>query len=164
MNDATGAAGLLLKLFELRTEPALRQARAWFAFEFHPNTPQDVLRAWLGPGHESAPYRMVTSYWDMAAAFVTQGAIPATMFNAANTEHFALYAKLRPFLSDIRAASSYPDYLLHVEKVVHTEADPESRIGIFARYMERQRKLAAEGKQRSYLTTDGTTVADQPAV
>jgi hypothetical protein len=88
MNDATGAAGLLLKLFELRTEPALRQSRAWFAFEFHPSTPQDVLRAWLGPGHESAPFRMVTSYWDMAAAFVTQGAIPATMFQ--RRQHGAL--------------------------------------------------------------------------
>jgi hypothetical protein len=154
MNDATGAAGLLLKLFELRTEPALRQARAWFAFEFHPNTPQDVLRVWLGPGHESAPYRMVTSYWDMAAALVTQGAIPAIMFNASNTEHFGLYAKLRPFLADVRAATHYPDYLLHVEKVVQADADPESRISIFARYMERQRKLAAEGKQRSYLATE----------
>ena len=154
MDDATGAAGLLLKLFELRTEPALRQARAWFTFEFHPNTPQDVLRTWLGPGHESAPYRMVTSYWDMAAALVTQGAIPAAMFNASNTEHFGLYAKLRPFLADVRAATNYPDYLLHLEKLVHSEADSESRIGIFARYMERQRKLAAEGKQRSYLTTE----------
>ena len=155
MDDATGAAGLLLKLFELRTEPALRQARAWFTFEFHPNTPQDVLRTWLGPGHESAPYRMVTSYWDMAAALVTQGAIPAAMFNASNTEHFGLYAKLRPFLADVRAATNYPDYLLHLEKVVHTEEDSESRIGIFARYMERQRKLAAEGKQRSYLASEG---------
>jgi hypothetical protein len=107
---------------------------------------------------------MVTSYWDMAAAFLTQGAIPATMFNAANTEHFALYAKLRPFLSDIRATSNYPDYLMHVEKVVQTEADPESRISIFARYMERQRKLAAEGKQRSYLTKEGAIISDQRTV
>jgi len=151
MDDTAGAAGLLLKLFELRTEPALRQARAWFVFEFHPKTTQDVLHAWLGPGHESAPYRMVTSYWDMAASLVTQGAIPATMFNASNTEHFALYAKLRPFLAEIRAITKYPDYLAHVETVINTEADPESRIGIFARYMERQRKLAADGKQRSYL-------------
>src|SRR5215471_9077876 len=127
MTDNTTSASLLLKLFELRTEPALRQARAWFAFEFHPNTLQDVLRTWLGPGHESAPYRMVTSYWDMAAALVTQGAIPAAMFNSSNTEHFALYAKLRPFLAEIRTVSNYPDYLLHVEKVVHAEADPESR-------------------------------------
>src|SRR5690349_11902582 len=154
MTDETGAASLLLKLYELRREQALRQARAWFNFEFHPNTAQEVLRTWLGPGHESAPYRMVTSYWDMAAALVSEGAIPAAMFNAANTEHFALYAKMRPFLAEIRAATKYPDYLLHVEKVVHSEADPESRIGIFARYLERQRALAAEGKQRSYLTTD----------
>jgi hypothetical protein len=151
MDDATGSASLLLKLYELRTEPALRQARAWFAFEFHPNTTQDVLRVWLGPGHESAPYRMVTSYWDMAAALVVQGAIPAAMFNAANTEHFGLYAKLRPFLADIRTATKYPDYLMNVEQVVGAETDPDARVGIFARYMERQRTLAAEGKQRSYL-------------
>src|SRR5436853_6016817 len=66
MSDSVTAAGLLLKLYELRTEPTLRQARAWFAFEFHPSSSRDVLSTWLGPGHESAPYRMVTSYWDMA--------------------------------------------------------------------------------------------------
>lgn len=145
MDDATGGAHLLLKLFELRTEPVLRRARAWFVFEFHPNTSRDVLRTWLGPGHESAPYRMVTSYWDMAAALVVQGAIPAAMFNAANTEHFVLYAKLRPFLIEVRAAVNYPDYLLHVEKVVHSETDPEARITMFARYLDRQRKLNGVG-------------------
>src|SRR4249920_2170475 len=111
MTDTASAANLLLKLYELRTEPALRQARAWFAFEFHPGSAKDVLHTWLGPGHESAPYRMVTTYWDMAASLVTQGAIPATMFNEGNTEHFALYAKLRPFLDEVRAIAKYPDYL-----------------------------------------------------
>jgi hypothetical protein len=82
------------------------------------------------------------------------------MFNASNTEHFGLYAKLRPFLADVRAATNYPDYLLHLEKVVHTEEDSESRIGIFARYMERQRKLAAEGRQRSYLASEGAADAE----
>src|SRR5690242_15118560 len=112
--DTAPAAGLLLKLYELRTEPALRQARSWFTFEFHPSSARDVLSTCLGPGHESAPYRMVTSYWDMAASLVTQGAIPAEMFNAANTEHFAVYAKLRPYLAEVRAATNYPDYLSHV--------------------------------------------------
>ena len=153
---STSIAGeVLLKLYELRTEPALRAARGWFAFEFHPSSAQDVLRTWLGPGHESAPYRMVTSYWDMAASLVNLGAIPAEMFNAANTEHFALYAKLRPFLPEVRAATNYPDYLLNVERVIMAMPDAESRIAIFARYMERQRKFAAEGKQRRYLTGDG---------
>ncbi|MEO7083178.1 MAG: hypothetical protein ABI442_06865 [Gemmatimonadaceae bacterium] len=164
MEDSAGAASLLLKLYELRTEPALRRARAWFAFEFHPSTTQDVLRAWLGPGHESAPYRMVTSYWDMAAALVTQGAIPAAMFNAANTEHFVLYAKLRPFLADVRTATAYPDYLSHVEKVVESDTDAASRISIFTRYMERQRTFAAEGKQGTYLADDVRIDSGPPAV
>jgi hypothetical protein len=156
MNDHSEAASILLKLYELRTEPTLRQARAWFAYEFHPRSSQEVLKVWLGPGHDSAPYRMVTSYWDMAAALVRQGAIPVAMFNAANTEHFALYAKLRPFLPEMREATRYPEYLLNLEEVVTGETDAETRIGIFARYMERQRKLAAEGRQRSYLTPDTT--------
>ena len=148
MSDSLTAAGLLLKLYELRTEPTLRQARAWFAFELHPSSSRDVLSTWLGPGHESAPYRMVTSYWDMAASFVTQGAIPAEMFNAANTEHFALYAKLRPYLTEVRAATRYPDYLSHVEQLVTAPADAVDRIDLFDRYMQRQRALALEGKQR----------------
>ncbi len=148
MSDASHAASLLLKLYELRTEPTLRDARSWFAFEFHPTSARDVLATWLGPGHESAPYRMVTSYWDMAASLVLQGAIPADMFNAANTEHIALYAKLRPFLAEVRGKTNYADYLGSVERVVESMENPEERIAIFERYLARQRALAAEGRQR----------------
>ena len=153
MTDTASAASLLLKLYELRTESTLRQARAWFFFEFHPTSTRDVLTTWLGPGHESAPYRMVTSYWDMAASLVAQGAIPAEMFNAANTEHFALYAKLRPFLGEIRAATRYPDYLTHIERVVTSTADATEHVDVFDRYLQRQRALAADGKQRANLTS-----------
>lgn len=150
--SSSAAAEVLLKLYELRTETSLRQARAWFGFEFHPSSAREVLSTWLGPGHESAPYRMVTTYWDMAASLVHHGAIPAEMFNAANTEHIALYAKMRPYLEEIRAATAYPDYLTNVERLVLAMPEAEARIAIFARYTERQRKFAAEGKQRSYLT------------
>lgn len=148
MADPTDAASVLLKLYELRTEPTLRQARAWFAFEFHPTSARDVLATWLGPGHASAPYRMVTTYWDMAASLVVQGAIPAEMFNEANTEHIAFFSKLRPFLAEVRAAAGYPDYLGNLERVVGMIPQSEDRIAIFDRYMTRQRALAAEGKQR----------------
>jgi len=148
MADASHAAAIMLKLYELRTEPMLREARAWFAYEFHPTSARDVLATWLGPGHESAPFRMVTSYWDMAASLVLQGAIPAEMFNAANTEHIALYAKLRPFLAEVREKAKYPDYLSSIERVVESLPDASDRITIFERYMMRQRALAAEGKQQ----------------
>ncbi len=151
MEQTVSGAGLLLKLYELRTEPTLRRARAWFTFDFHPQATQDVLRAWLGPGHTSAPYRMVTTYWDMAASLVVQGAIPGEMFNAANTEHYALYAKLRPFLAEIRASTKYSDYLVNVEQVATYGTDADARIATFARYLDRQRVFALEGKQRANL-------------
>jgi hypothetical protein len=147
MPDLSESATLLLKLYELRTEATLRRARSWFAFEFHPKSTRDVLSTWLAPGHESAPYRMVTTYWDMAASLVTQGAIDAGMFNSANTEHIAVYAKMRPFLPEVRTTAGYPDYLANIEQVVLTMPQAESRIAIFARYMERQAKFAAEGRQ-----------------
>ena len=103
-------------------------------------------------GEHSAYYRMVTSYWDMAASLVNLGAVPSDMFNAANTEHFAIYAKLRPFLPELRAATNYPDYLENVERVIMALPNAADRIAIFSRYLERQRKFAAEGKQRSYLS------------
>jgi len=164
MADASHAASLLLKLYQLRTEAALRGARGWFAFEFHPESTRDVLATWLGPGHESAPYRMVTSYWDMAASLVGQGAIPADMFNAANTEHVAVYAKLRPFLAEVRAATQYPDYLSSLERVVEALENPEERIAIVDRYLARQRALAAQGRQRSYLPPRERGDASSPSV
>jgi hypothetical protein len=152
MNDASQSGQLLLKLYELRTEPALRRARGWFAFEFHPKSTGEVLSTWLGPGHESAPYRMVTSYWDMASALVLEEAIPASMFHAANTEHFSVLAKLRPFLAEVRAATKYPMYLMNLERVIGMAPDAEVQLSIFHRYLARQQSLAEAGKQTSYLS------------
>ena len=151
MSDAAQGAQVLLKLYELRTEPTLRRARAWFAFEFHPASARDVLSTWLGPGHESAPYRMVTTYWDMACSLVLQGAMSAEMFHAGNTEHFAVLAKLRPFLAEVRAGVGDPNYLMNLEQVVSSAPNAEQRLAMFGRYLERQRGLAEAGKQIRHL-------------
>src|SRR5258708_29927998 len=108
MNDAASSAELLLKLYELRTESSLRQARAWFAFEFHPTSAQEDLGTWLGPGHFSAPYRLVTTYWDMAPSLLLQVPIAARKLNAANNAPLALYANLLPLLHDARNSPRYP--------------------------------------------------------
>jgi len=140
------SARLNLQLYDLRREPVLREARAWFLADFNPATLEDVMTALAGERNPSV--RMVLGYWDMAASLVTQGAIPAAMFNEANTEHFAVYAKLRPFLEEVRATTTYADYLTNVEQVIAMHPRPEERIAIFARYLERQRGLAVAGKQR----------------
>src|SRR5262245_11334839 len=152
MSDPAQSAQVLLKLYELRTEPALRRARAGFAFEFHPKSAREVLSTWLGPGHESAAYRMVTTYWDMAASLVLEGAVPASMFHAANTEHFAVMAKLRPFLAEVRATAQYPEYLMNLERVIELAPDASERLSVTDRYLTRQRTLAEAGRQTTYLS------------
>src|SRR5215212_5047254 len=99
MTDKGKDADLILRLYEIRREETMRRARAWFISEFDPESVRDVFDA-LG-GKHSADFRMVSSYWDMAAAFVHFGAIDEEMFNAINTEHVAVYAKLRPFLVEL---------------------------------------------------------------
>ena len=108
-------ADLILKLYELRREPVMREARNWF-FTFNPKSTQDFFDA--VSSDQSGYYRMVISYWDMAASFVTNGAIDAQMFNDANGEHLFIYSKLEPFLADLRRESGNPEFMAHLEKVV----------------------------------------------
>ena len=133
----------ILKLYELRSEATMRKARDWFATGFFPESTQDILDVLVG--EHSAEFRMVASYWDMAAAFVVFGAINADMFNAINTEHVVVYAKLQPFLSEIRAVPGIPPYLYlkHLEPVVQGIPDTEERIAVMRRYMKSRRQSQA---------------------
>jgi len=132
----------ILKLYELRSEATMRKARDWFATGFHPESAQDILQVLVGD--HSADFRMVTSYWDMATAFVVLGAIKEDMFNAINTEHVLVYAKLQPFLEEIRAVPGIPPYLYlkHLEPVVRRMPDAEQRVAAMRRYLKSRRESA----------------------
>ena len=130
------SAELLLRLYELRREPTLRAARDWWVTKFHPQSAKDVLATWVAP--DSGPYRMVTTYWEMAASFVSLGAIDAEMFHAANTEYVAIYTKLEPYLAELRSLTSYPDYLVHLEKVVRSAQGIETKQAAIKRFLARR--------------------------
>jgi hypothetical protein len=112
------SATLLVRLYELRRETAMREARVWYARSFAPASADDVLATLSGPN--SAQFRMVTSYWEMAASFVNHGAIDADMFNEANGEHLVIFAKIQPFLAEYRAKTNSPKSLAALEKLVMT--------------------------------------------
>jgi hypothetical protein len=75
------SATLNLKLYELRREPVLRDARQWFLAEFNPESFAELTAIVRGP--RNATFRMVLGYWDMAASLATSGAIDAEAFRAA---------------------------------------------------------------------------------
>ncbi len=117
MSTPVESAQLILQLFELRRESVMRQARAWFGREFNPTTFEEFSR--LSTGKNNAWFRMVVSYWDMAASLVTFGAIDPEMFCASNGEIIVVFAKVEPFLAELRQQRKAPEFLQHAEKVVH---------------------------------------------
>lgn len=149
MTDKYESMRGILRLYELRREETMRQARAWF-FRFDPASAEDVVSVF--GGEHSAYYRMVTSYWDMAAAFVNAGAIDEQMFNDTTSEHVLVFAKVAPYVEEVRAKSGFPDYLAHLEQLVSRLPDAEARMG---RMREIARAVAGpqapprEGAQRT---------------
>jgi len=146
-------ADLILKLYDLRRETVMREARNWF-FTFNPGSVQDFMDVLTSD--KSGYYRMVISYWDMAASLVNNGAIDAQMFNDANGEHLFVYAKLEPFLEDLRRETGNTQYMAQLEKVVKEIPDLEAKLTIIR---ERIKKMIAIWQERTHAAQAAAAVA-----
>jgi hypothetical protein len=101
-------ANLLLKLYELRREPRLREARAWFTANFDAKTLEDVNKK-CPPGSEgNVNMRMVVSYWEMAAGLVNRGLIDDELFFENAGEAWFVWERLRELAPAMRAAFKNP--------------------------------------------------------
>jgi hypothetical protein len=118
-------ADLILKLYDLRREPVMREARNWF-FTFNPTSVAEYMEAMMGP--QSGYLRMVISYWDMAASLVNNGAIDEKMFNEANGEHLFVFAKIEPILAELRQTWNAPDMLKNFEDLVRRTPNSEKTL------------------------------------
>ena len=141
MSSSYESATLIIRLYELRREPTMREARSWYARSFNPTSIDEVMQAVSGPN--SAHFRMVTSYWDMAASFVLNDAIDEKMFNDANGEQHVVYAKLEPFIAEYRAKMGNPGYLASLERLVMKSHGARDRL---AALRERFRAMAATSR------------------
>jgi len=134
-------ADLILKLYDLRREATMREARNWL-FSFNPTSAQDVIDVLLG--EHSGHYRMVISYWDMAAALVNSGAIDEELFNETNGEHLFVYSKIEPVIEEIRTMFENPDFLRNLETLVKRIPDSEKKIATMRERMKKFAELRAE--------------------
>lgn len=125
----------ILKLYELRRDERMREARAWFFTDFAPKSAMDIIGLFRGGQAESASFRMVVSYWDTAASLVLNGGIDEKLFLDANTEHIFVYAKIQPFIAEVRQIFNEPDFFIHLETLVMKIPDVETKL-------ENRRRLA----------------------
>jgi len=136
------SAELILKLYDLRREAKMREARSWI-IGFFPETAQDVLKAMIDV-ETSAYYRMVVSYWDMAASFVNHGAIDEEMFNDSAGEHIVVFSKIEPFLSELREMTGNPNMLGNLEKLIMRQPEAKAKLSKSRETMKRWMQLRAE--------------------
>ncbi|MEK6279085.1 MAG: hypothetical protein AABN95_01905 [Acidobacteriota bacterium] len=129
-------AELILKLYDLRREATMRDARNWF-WSFNPTNVQDIIEVLMS--EHSGHYRMVISYWDMAAALVNNDAIDEKLFNETNGEHLFVYSKIAHLIEDIRTLFGNPDFLRNLEELIKRTPNYEERITALR---ERMKKFA----------------------
>ena len=129
--NTTDSVAAILKLYELRRDDKMRDARQWYLSQFSPQSAMDIIALFRGGERASANFRMLTSYWDTASSLVLNGAIDEKLFLDANTEHVFVYAKIQPFLAEVRQLFGEPDFLQNLEnlvlKIPNVEAKIESR-------------------------------------
>ncbi|HKW55909.1 MAG TPA: hypothetical protein VJN42_01010 [Candidatus Acidoferrum sp.] len=108
---------LMLKLYDIRREPRLRQARSWFLEHFHPATPEEMLAKFPHGGEEDTFIRMVISYWDMVASIVNRGLINDELFFENNGEIWVVWDRMHTIVPAWRAAFKNPLLFTHIEDV-----------------------------------------------
>ena len=144
------SADLILKLYDLRREKVMREARNWIQ-TYTPESAEEIGQTMMDP--EVGGYlRMVTSYWDMAASFVNHGAIDADMFNDITGEHIMVFAKIEPHLAGMREMWGEPDLYKHLEKVIMDREDGAESVKKMQEWMAMSEEQATEGEKTEAAT------------
>lgn len=127
---ATAAdAELVLKLYELRREPRMRQARHWVLYEFNPKTLDEFTAVQRDYGSdENQMWREVVEYWEMAAAMVLAGALDRVLFLESNGENLFLLAKFGLLHQEYAVASATQGFMPKMTALVSGYEPGQTRV------------------------------------
>ena len=119
-NQATyDDANLILRLYELRREEKLRVARDWFMKNYRANSLEEAMKIIPMGSQENAHFRMLVSYWEMAASFITSGVLNQELFFQSNGELLFVWERVKPIVEGFRAWTKNPDSWKNLEKVAN---------------------------------------------
>jgi hypothetical protein len=142
-------AQLILQLYDLRREAELRKARNWWTSEFWPQSADDFLKVAQAMGApENNWLRQVSSYWSMAASFALHGALDTEFFlqPSISGEMIFIFAKVHPFLKELREKMSDPQMFGNIEKVITGSKFGRERLNLTLKRVEGVRQKRAGAK------------------
>jgi len=147
---ATAAdAQLIMKLYDLRREAEMRKARSWWVGDFWPQSADDFMKVSGAMGSQENNWlRQVGGYWSMAASFVLQGALNEDLFlqPAVSGEMYFVFAKVHPFLKELREKIGDPHMFGNIEKVITGSKFGRERLKFTLKRLEIMREKRAMAK------------------
>ncbi len=146
MSATPADAQVIMHLYELRREPEMRKARDWFA-RFDPQSVDELMSTVMALGTDANRYfRMVSSYWEMAATLALHGAVNEQLFLDTQGEMFFIFAKLAPHLQGYREKLQNPDAMRKVETLINRSEESKKKLQAFSERISRMRAMAAQKK------------------
>ena len=136
-------ARLLLRLDRLQKQAEMRKARLWWRDEFWPDNAHDYLKIELAHGKEESHWlKQVPTYWGMATSFVLDGTLSENAFLNVefSLEMFSMFAKVRPFLTQLRKRTGNPEFMANVERFILRSKEARNRLRLVSQRLTAPRK------------------------
>src|SRR2546423_14095391 len=136
-------AQLVLKLYDLRREAVMRQSRAAINGWLPRNWAEFI--AVTQPAHPlNAPWRQVSSYWEMVYSMARHGIVHADFLAENNGEGLFLFAKVAPHLERFRREVS-PTAFTNAEWITKESAVGKQRFEMIRGRVKQMMDAAAKG-------------------
>ncbi len=99
-------ADLVLRLYEMRREPVMRESRRALNQTFWPRSLADVLEVTKSDHPLNAAFRQTGTYWEMVYGLAKHGIAHADYLAENCGEGLYLLARVRPYLEQYRALAN----------------------------------------------------------
>ncbi len=140
-------AELILRLYELRRETVMREARSYVGGEFMPASAKEFVEIVSAGGKLTGFVLQVYGYWDMVAAFVQHGALDAQLVYDTCQEMYFQYAKIQPYLADFREKMNLPEFLISIERLIEESEAGRARIATMRKNLTAIADVRAQSRQ-----------------
>jgi len=154
MKKGTAQAELILRLYELRRETVMREARNFVGGEFLPQTDDELVAIVTKGGKETGFVLQVYGYWDMVCAIVLHGMLSEPLVYDTCQEMYFQYAKIQPYLRGLRKKLNLPEWMQSIEKVVEGSAKGRKRLAAMQESLENMRRQKQANRSAAFELDD----------
>jgi len=137
---------LILRLYELRREAVMREARSFVGGPFLPKSDDELVSIVTRGGKETGFVLQVYGYWDMVCAFVLHGGLSEPLVYDTCQEMYFQFAKIYPYLKGFRRTMNLPEWMQSLEKVAAGSARGRKRLAAMRASLDQMAQLRADQK------------------